>query len=138
MVFREVDYGMWIMEWLKMIHISSVMLSFALFVLRGYWMCRSVPYLQQKIWARYVPDSIDTVLMVSGISMMFQFSLFPHQQPWLAAKLLALLLYIVLGSVALHRTKNRHIRLGCYVVALMVFVYMVAVALNKQVLPLSM
>jgi uncharacterized membrane protein SirB2 len=47
-----------------------------------------------------------------------------------------LLLYIVLGSIALKRGKTRASRLAAFAGALAVFSYIVSVALTKQPLPL--
>ncbi|MDX8395554.1 MAG: SirB2 family protein [Mariprofundaceae bacterium] len=124
------------MEWLKITHMGCVGMSFALFLLRGYWMYWSLPYLQHKLWARRLPDSIDTVLLGTGITMMFQYDIFPNEQPWLAVKILALLAYIGLGAVALHRGKSIKIRLSCYIAAIIVFFYMVIVAVSKDIWPL--
>jgi uncharacterized membrane protein SirB2 len=59
----------------------------------------------------------------------------PFVFPWLTAKVLALVVYILLGSVALKRGKSLAIRATAYVAALLVFGYIVAVALTKNPLP---
>ena len=50
-------------------------------------------------------------------------------------KLLALLLYIVLGMVALKRGRTRTVRILAWLAALGVFVYIVAVAVSRNPLP---
>ena len=57
---------------------------------------------------------------------------YPFVEPWLTAKLLALLLYIGLGTIALKRGKTKGIRIAAYVGALATFGYIVAVALTRQ------
>jgi uncharacterized membrane protein SirB2 len=60
---------------------------------------------------------------------------YPFVDGWLTAKLLALLAYIVLGTIALKRGKTRPARITAFFLALAVFAYLVAVALSHQVLP---
>ncbi|HQC87224.1 MAG TPA: SirB2 family protein [Rhodoferax sp.] len=50
---------------------------------------------------------------------------------------MALLVYIVLGAVALKRGKTRAVRSLALVGAILVFGYIVAVALTRLVVPLS-
>ena len=52
--------------------------------------------------------------------------------PWLTAKLSALLLYIALGALAIKRAPSPLLRLLCGLLALLVFGYMVAVAITKS------
>jgi uncharacterized membrane protein SirB2 len=59
----------------------------------------------------------------------------PLEQPWLATKIVALLLYIVIGSVAIKRGKTRRIRLIAWIAAQGVFFYIVSVALTHNPLP---
>ena len=54
--------------------------------------------------------------------------------PWITAKLLALLLYIGLGMVALRFGRTQRVRVAAWVAALMVAAYIVSVALNKSAL----
>ena len=51
--------------------------------------------------------------------------------------MIALLLYIGLGSIALKRGKTRAVRLSAFIAALAVFAYIVAVALTRQAWPLG-
>ena len=60
----------------------------------------------------------------------------PGSQPWLAAKLCALVAYIVLGTIALKRGKTPAVRGAAFALAVLVFGYIVAVAVTKQAWPL--
>jgi len=51
---------------------------------------------------------------------------------WLVAKIVGLLVYIVLGTIALKRGKTRRMRVGAFVAAIATFVYIVMVALTKS------
>lgn len=121
---------------LKHLHMSCAALSGALFLLRGFWMLRDSPRLQQR-WVRTLPHLVDTVLLASAVTLAVWSAQYPLAQPWLTAKVGALLLYIVLGSVALKRGRSKGIRAAAFVAAVATFAYIVAVALSKNPLPLA-
>jgi uncharacterized membrane protein SirB2 len=102
--------------------------------LRGIWMMLDSTLLQQR-WVKIAPHIIDTVLLASALTMVVWSGQYPFVQPWLTAKLLALLLYIVLGTIALKRGKTRTVRVAAYFGALATFGYIVAVALSRHALP---
>lgn len=116
------------------VHVSSVVLSFTLFFLRGVWMWQGI-LAQRGRWVRIAPHMIDTLLLSSAIALVVTLGLPVLETPWLLAKIAALLLYIVLGSVALRRGKTRRIRAMAGLAALLVFFYMVGVAVRHA--PLS-
>ncbi|HEY9379971.1 MAG TPA: SirB2 family protein, partial [Burkholderiales bacterium] len=51
---------------IKQVHLLAVSISLALFLLRGVWMLRGSPILQQR-WVRVVPHVNDTVLLGAGV-----------------------------------------------------------------------
>ncbi len=81
---------------------------------------------------RWLPHVIDTGLLISAISLAVWAGFNPIHQPWLAAKIVCLLLYIVLGSIALKRGKTQTIRIGAWLGAWLVVGYMVKLAVSKQ------
>lgn len=93
------------------------------------------PLLQKK-WVKILPHIIDTVLLVSAIILAIQVSQYPLADSWLTAKVLALLVYIVLGSIALKRGKTKGIRVTAGIAAIATFVYMLSVAVTKNTLGL--
>ena len=97
-------------------------------------MLRDSPLLQQR-WVRYAPHSVDTLLLASAITLAWQLGISPLQAPWLAAKIVALLAYIVIGSVALKRGKTRRVRLAAWLTAQAVFFYIVSVAVTHDPAP---
>jgi uncharacterized membrane protein SirB2 len=120
---------------LKSVHIFCVSLTFLSFFIRGIWMIQNHPRLQQR-WVKIVPHLIDSALLLSGISLVFTIHQYPFVNHWLTAKLLALLLYIILGSIALKRGKTKIIRLTAWISALGIFFYLVTVAITRAVNPL--
>ena len=84
-----------------------------------------------RTWVRIVPHAVDTVLLGSAIALVAIIGINPFAVPWLAAKLVALVLYIGLGTIALKRGRTRRTRIAGWVAAQAVFFYIVAVALTK-------
>ena len=121
---------------LKLVHVSAVALSLAGFVLRGGWMLAGSPLLQRRL-TRVLPHVVDTVLLVSGVALAVRLRLDPLEQPWLLAKLLALPVYVVLGSLALRRARTLGLRAACLVLALVAALYMVGAALRHSPLSLA-
>lgn len=119
---------------LKHLHMSFALLSGGLFVLRGVWMLRASAMLQRR-WVRIVPHVVDTVLLASAIALAVWSSQYPLQQGWLTAKVVALVGYIGLGTVALKRGRTPAVRAGAFVGALLLFLYIVTVARTKTPLP---
>lgn len=116
---------------LKHLHITCVALSGIGFAVRGYWMlCGSA--MLQAAWVRRLPHVVDTLLLLSALALVWVTQQYPGAQPWLSAKVAGLLCYIVLGTVALKRGKTKAIRIGAFVLALLVFAYIVGVALTRN------
>jgi uncharacterized membrane protein SirB2 len=119
------------MPLLKVIHLSAVVASFALFFLRGVWLLRASPVMRQR-WVKIAPHSIDTVLLVSAIALAWQLGVTPFNSPWLAAKIVALLVYIALGMLAFRFARTTAQRLTAWLSALLVFGYIVAAAITHD------
>jgi len=120
------------MLWIKTIHLSAVLLSFAGFILRTGWMLMDSPMLTRR-WVRVLPHIIDTVLLVSALWLVYLMSLPLLQTDWLLAKIIALLVYIVLGTMALKRARKKLQRLIFALLAILIFLYIVSVAMSKSV-----
>lgn len=119
---------------LKQLHVICVALSYAGFFVRGIGMMRESPFLARR-WVRILPHVNDTVLLASAIALVVMSRQFPFTEGWVTAKVLALVVYIALGMVALGRGGTRPARIAAWIAAQAVFAYIVAVALTRQVLP---
>ncbi len=120
----------------KLVHIFAVIASISLFAVRGMWMI-AAPGNLQKRWVKIVPHVVDSVLLAAGIALVVLTRQYPFVAPWLSAKLLALVAYIVLGSLALKRARLQRNRILAFMAALACFAYMVSVALTRSPLPWS-
>ncbi|MDY6942767.1 MAG: SirB2 family protein [Pseudomonadota bacterium] len=119
---------------LRHIHLTTVALSVGLFILRGYWMVRKPVRLEQRC-VKIVPHVVDTILLVSAIGLLFQIGQYPFVNHWLTAKVLGLVVYIVLGTIALKRGKTLTVRLAAFAGALITVAYIIAVARAHNPLP---
>ncbi len=119
---------------IKHLHLTCVGLSGSFFLLRGIWKMRDSAMLDKR-WVKVLPHVIDTLLLASALTLAVLSGQYPFQQNWLTAKLFALILYIVLGTVALKRGKTPAIRTAAFIAAILVFAYIISVALSKQVIP---
>jgi uncharacterized membrane protein SirB2 len=116
---------------LKLIHVTCAFVSIAGFALRGYWMAVDNPLLQHRV-AKVLPHVIDTLLLGSALTLLMVLQLSPLTQPWLSAKIIALLLYIGLGMVALRFGQSKKIKVSACLLALLTAGYMVSVAYTKS------
>lgn len=119
---------------LKLIHIGTVAVSYILFFVRGIWMLSDSPQLHQR-WVRIVPHVNDTLLLAAGVWMTAIIQQYPGTHAWLTAKLAGLVLYILLGLVALRPGRAKRVRAVAWVAAQIVFGYIVAVAFSHHPLP---
>ena len=119
---------------IKHLHITFAVLSGSFFLLRGLWMLLDSPMLQRR-WVKVVPHVVDTLLLTSALVLVFWSGQYPFVQAWLTAKVLALVVYIVLGTIALKRGKTKGVRSFALLAALATFAYIVAVALTRNAAP---
>lgn len=116
---------------IKHLHVLSAILTITGFVVRGYWMLTGSERLQHPV-TRVLPHVVDTIFLSSGIAMLVMLGLNPLSQPWLLAKFGGLILYVLLGTVAIRRGSNLEMRAVAFVAALSMFAYVVGVAMSKS------
>ena len=121
---------------LKTVHVTCVIVSFALFFVRGIWMMRESALLRQA-WVRVVPHLVDTMLLASAIAMAVMARQYPFVATWLTAKVVALFAYIGLGMVALKYGRTPGVRVTAWIAALAVFAYIAAAAVTRNAVPWS-
>jgi uncharacterized membrane protein SirB2 len=92
------------------------------------------PLLKRKV-VRIFPHIIDTCLFASGLTMALTYYEAFYTHAWLVAKLTALVLYIVMGSIALKYGKTKKIRMCSLMVSWLIFFYIVIVARTQSPIP---
>lgn len=83
-------------------------------------------------WIKITPHINDTVLLVSAILLASQWGWAALQLPWLWAKVVALVVYIILGTLALRAGRNQTVRISAWLAAILIFAYIVSVAITKN------
>lgn len=116
---------------LKYVHVSCALVSYLLFVLRGVWRLQGSPRLRVR-WVRVLPHIVDSLLLASAIGLAVTTRQYPVAFPWLSAKVLALLLYIGLGTMALRFARERRAVLRYWVLAQLTFAYIVWTAWTRR------
>ncbi len=112
---------------IKAVHVGAVIVSIALFALRGGWMLTGSALLDTP-FARVVPHVVDTVLLASAVALSWLSGQYPFAQPWLTAKVIGLVVYVLLGSIALRRGRTRVARVLALIGALAIVAWIVATA----------
>jgi uncharacterized membrane protein SirB2 len=116
---------------IKIVHITTAILSISGFMIRGCWMWQQSPRLQQR-WVKILPHLNDTALLVSAILLAIQTQQYPLVHGWLTAKVIALLLYIGLGMLAFRFGKTMAIKRSGFIAAVLVFAYIAGVAMTRN------
>lgn len=119
---------------IRNLHLLTVAVTISLFLLRFYWQRTGSAILQRR-WVRILPHVNDTLLLLSGASlvMITHFYPFSPQGSWLTEKLLGVIIYIALGSVALsRRPRSDRTRWIAFIVALIALVTIIKLALSKM------
>ena len=118
---------------LKHLHLLTVAISITLFVLRFFWKWRASPMINKR-WVKITPHINDTVLFATGIALVVMFKLYPllGMDSWLTEKLFGVIIYILLGYVALgKKTQSWNIRTLAFVLALGCLYLIVKLATTK-------
>ncbi len=110
----------------KHAHLLFVVITILLFQYR--FLLRALNKSIPKI-LKIVPHINDTLLLISAITLAVMGGFNPTNHPWLLAKIIALVVYIVLAAMALKSRGTK--RIVTYVLATLVFVFMVMTALSK-------
>ncbi len=119
---------------LKHAHAGLAYLSLTLFAARAV-LSYTRPALLQARALKIAPHMIDTGLLAAAITLAVMAGLSPHNQPWLAAKIAALLAYIALGTIGLKKLHGSPLRAVVLAAAVAMPIYMIAVAKTKLVWP---
>ncbi len=113
---------------IKHLHVTAVSLSITLFLIRAYWSITGSSLLQARI-VRILPHVVDTVLLVCGVILA---AMIGPNQPWILTKIVLLLVYIGVGTIAIKRGKTRRTRAIAALVSVAVFAYIVGVAIHHD------
>lgn len=116
---------------IRLLHIACAYASITLFVLRGALQFSSIDWRRWRA-LRIAPHVNDTVLLAAAIALAWISHQYPWQQPWLGAKVVALLVYIALGHMAFRVGTPRWRQLLAFCAALATVAYIVLVAISRS------
>lgn len=111
----------------KQVHVASVILSFVLFLFRGGLMFSGSRWLQHPV-LRISPHVVDTILLTTALWLMSLLHQYPFVHHWLTVKVVLLMVYIVLGSLALKRGRTMTQRTIFFILAVATYLFIVSVA----------
>lgn len=83
---------------------------------------------------RYLSYTVDTILLAAAITLATMLHLMPFVDTWITTKILLVLTYVTLGSLALRRTRSVQWRRTFFVLAMLVFAAIFTVARSRYVL----
>lgn len=116
------------------VHLISIALSVGLLTLRFWLRYQKHPQAFAR-WTRIVPPVVDTLLLLSGIALMAKAHILPFsgQAQWLTEKLFGVIIYIVLGFIALdyRRMHSQQARIFAFPLALVVLYIIIKLATTK-------
>jgi len=112
---------------IKAVHVHAAMLSFAIFFVRGLLMVLRSKFSNHAA-LRYSSYAVDTTLLTAALMLATMLHQYPFVHAWLTVKVLLLVLYIVLGSLALKRAKTRQGQILAFIAACITFAVIFAVA----------
>lgn len=115
---------------IKHLHVTAAALSILFFIIRSYWSVTENGLLQKKV-VKIAPHIIDTVLLVCAI--LLSMMLGPAaSQPWVLTKIVLLVVYIGVGTIAIKRGRTPRSRAIAAVIAVAIFFYIVGVAIKHH------
>lgn len=115
----------------KLIHQSAVALSLTGFFVRGAASLSGATWVQSRM-AKTLPHVIDTVLLLSALTLAWMLSLTPANAPWLMAKVMGLVAYVALGVIAMRPTRSKRVRVAAWLAAMATAAWIVSVAITKS------
>lgn len=114
---------------IKSMHMLFILLSVSGFIIR-IMLAEFKPALLQVKIAKIAPHVIDTILLLSGIALVFQGNWLAGEYGWIVTKFIMLLVYVGFGVMAMRNAGIR--RWGAFVLALACFGYILSVAITKN------
>jgi len=113
------------------LHLATVSASVGLFALRGSGVLLGMRWPMRPL-ARRLSVFIDVWLLLAGGLLWWLMQHHPVHNAWLGTKLVLLVVYIVLGSLALKRAHTRRAKAAFFVAALACVAFMASIAMQRH------
>ena len=115
----------------KFIHVFFAAAIFAGYVLRLVWMISDNPRPPQG-WIRAIPWVADSILLATGIWMLFKIAHLPGVEVWMIGKILLVIVFGCLTVVTLYFIKSQPLRVLTWIGALVIYLQMVVISIIKD------
>jgi uncharacterized membrane protein SirB2 len=116
---------------LKQVHVFFALASIIGFMLRWNWRMSGSRLSQMKL-NKTAPHIIDTLFLATGVALTFTINQYPFSTAWLTAKIAGLLVYIVLGMLAMSGKVSRPWRVTAFLAAVSTYAWILTVARFKS------
>jgi uncharacterized membrane protein SirB2 len=116
---------------IRTFHETAVALSVSGFFVRGLAGLFDAGWMRGRA-VKVLPHIVDTALLTSALMLVTMLHANPFALPWLVAKLTGLVIYIVLGAIALRPGIDKRWRAGAWASALLTVSWMISVAFTKS------
>ena len=119
----------------KTIHVMTVIISIVLFILRVRLLIVKSAALKNTIF-RILPHFNDSILLFSAVSLLILGGIVPgNENPWVIAKIIAMVMYILIGFYIFKSKLNRKRTIIMFIIALTIYSYIVHTAITKSINP---
>ena len=108
-------------------HLFAVVVSGTLFAARGLGVLAGARW-PMHAFVRYSSYTVDTVLLTAALMLVSLLPAAMFANHWLTVKLVLVVVYVGLGTLALKRARTPRGRAICYVAALVVFGVVIGIA----------
>ncbi len=114
---------------IKHIHLLFIVLTISSFIIR-ILLAEFKPEILSKKILKIAPHIIDTILLLSGIALVFQGNWMAGEYGWIISKFIMLIAYIGFGVMAMRSSGIK--RWLAFAGALGAFAYILSVAISKH------
>jgi len=120
---------------LKTLHISTVVLSISLLLLRTILLLRSAELLKNR-FLKIIPHINDTLLLTSALILLFTSDhISSGNTGWIYAKVTVMIFYILTGIYLFRYAKNKMQIFWSLALALILYSYIIQTAITKNYIP---
>lgn len=99
--------------------------------MRGILKLTDCKILHHKL-VKILPHLVDTLLLISAITLVVMSDMYPWHASWVGAKLLALLAYIIAGTIFMRSEAKGRAQYSWFALSLFIAGYIVLVAFTKS------
>lgn len=124
-------------HFLKLFHITTVAISLVLFITRVLLLLNHSQQLDRRFY-KLAPHINDSLLLTSALLMLWVANLVPGpDNPWLLVKIIVMIMYIFTGMSIFKLRYNRQHIIFLFIVAILLYFYIIHTAIYKTLNPLA-